>query len=105
MAINADGLADQLAFAGESVTIGVTPTLFSGQAVVTGGQGMWASVSGGTYDKIQYSFIVRKSDISFTPTPGMAASARGQSLRIPDNGVANFREHYKIITVAAHVPK
>lgn len=107
MAINADGLADVLSTVGEDITIGVTPssTYYSGEAIVNGGQGMWMSVSGGTYEKIQYSIVVRKTDISFEPTPGMVVSARSESLRIPDNGVANFREHYRLIAVAANVPK
>jgi len=105
--VNADGLADVLAFVAEDITIGVTPsaTYYAGTAVVNGGQGMWMSISGGTYEKIQYSVVVRKTDIDFEPTPGMAVTARGESLRIPDNGVVNFREHYKLIAVAANVPK
>ena len=107
MAVNADGLADVLSFVAEDITIGVTPsaTYYAGTAIVNGGQGTWFSVSGGTYEKIQYSLVVRKTDISFEPTPGMAVSARSESLRIPDNGVVNFREHYKLIAVAAHIPK
>lgn len=105
MSINADGLADVLSTVGEDITIGVTPNFYSGQAIVNGGQGMWMSLSGGTYQKIQYSIIVRKDDITFEPTPGMALTARTESLRIPDNGVANYREHYRLIAVAANVPK
>ena len=107
MAVNEDALLDVESFVGEDVTIGVTPPgpYYSGTATVNGGQGMWMSLSGGTYEKIQYSVVVRKTLIDFEPTPGMAVSARGESLRIPDNGVVNFREHYKLIAVAAHVPK
>lgn len=87
---------------GRSVTIygSTSGQVYTGDAIVNGGESQFEDVPGGYYAKIAYVLTIPKSLLTFEPTPGMLVVARGQDLRIPDDGVSNKRAHWRIATVA-----
>jgi hypothetical protein len=90
------------AMAGEEVTIGS----WTGQAVVTGGPRYLQDSVGGTYAQDALTLSVNKSDLAgFVPFAQMPVIARGKALRIPDNGIIEYRDRYAITAAGRQVPR
>jgi hypothetical protein len=88
---------------GEEVTIGS----WEGKAAVsTGAIANQEDVLGGHYEKDSFTISVEKTDLQdFVPTPGMNVTARELALRIPDNGIIEYRDRYVITAVSRTSPR
>jgi hypothetical protein len=90
-----------IALAGETVTIGT----WTGLAIVKGGPRYLADAVGGTYAQDALTLSVNKSDLAgFIPFAQMQVTARGKALRIPDNGIVEYRDRYSITVAGRQVP-
>lgn len=88
--------------AGEEVTIGA----WTGPAIVNGGPQPRSATKGGVYRQSRFTISVNRSDLGdFVPEPQMTVKARGNEfLRIPDNGIVEYRDRFVITTAGKDVP-
>lgn len=98
----ARGLAESIAIAGETVTIGP----WTGLAIVDGGGDTIVDVTGGTYRKVQLTLLVSKAALgNVVPVEQMDVTARGLDCRIPDDGITEDVDSYLIKVAGRNVPQ